>query len=57
MASVHIGIGHQDDLIVFQFRDIKVISISLRESTAEGIDHSLDFSVCQDLIHRRFLHV
>ncbi len=35
MASVHIGIRHQDDLIIFQFCDIKVISITFRKSAAE----------------------
>ena len=57
MASVHIGIGHQDDLIIFQFCDIKVISITFRKSAAERVDHRLDLGVCQNLVHRCLFHV
>ena len=57
VASVNIGIRHQDDLVIFQFRDIEVISVTLRESTSKGIDHGLDLSIRENLVHRRFFNV
>ena len=28
MAAVHIGIGHQDDFVIAQLGDVKVIAVS-----------------------------
>ena len=57
MASVHIGIRHQDDLVVTQLRNIEIIAISFRKAAAERIDHRLDLGIRQHLVHRSFLHI
>ena len=57
VASVHVGIRHEDDLVVAQLRDVKVIAVALGEAAAEGVDHGLDLRVGQDLVHGGFLHV
>jgi hypothetical protein len=36
MRAVDIGIGHDDDLVVAQLRDVEVISVAFREAAAEG---------------------
>ena len=57
MAAVHIGIGHQDDFVIAQLGDVKVIAVSFRKTAAEGINHGLDFRIGQNLIHGRLLNI
>ena len=54
MAAVHIGIGHQDDFIIAQLGDVKVIAVSFRETAAEGINHGFDFRIGQNLVNAGF---
>ena len=53
MGSVYIGIGHDDDLIVAQLGDIKIIV----NSRAEGGNHGPDLRVAVDLVQPGLLHV
>ena len=57
MRTVDIGIGHDDDLVIAQLGDVKVIAVAFRETAAEGIDHGLDLGICQDLINAGFFYV
>ena len=57
VASVHIGIGHEDDLVVAELRDVEVVAVALRKSAAKGVDHGLDLGVRKDLVHGSLLHV
>ena len=64
VRAVHVGIGHDDDAAVAQFRDIEaafVLAIAVffrfANAGADGRDHRLDFSVFENLIHARFLDV
>ena len=57
MASVHIGIRHQYDLIIAQLGNIKIIAIAFREPAAKGIDHGLDLGVSKNLVHGCLLHI
>ena len=57
MRTVHIGIRHDDNLVIAKLCDIKVIAIAFRESAAEGIYHGLDLGVGQNLINRSLLHI
>ena len=57
MGAVHVRVGHDHDLVVAQFGDVEVISVSLGKSAAEGIDHGFDLRVGQHFVYRGFLHV
>ena len=57
MRSIHIGIGHDHDLVIAKLCDIKVISVSFRESASECIDHCLDLCICKYFVNGCFLHV
>ena len=37
MGTVHVRISHDDDLIITQFADVKVISVSFGKSTAKSL--------------------
>ena len=53
MGAVHIGIGHQDDLMVAQLRDIKI----LMDPRAEGGDHGLDLRIPIDPVQPGLFYV
>ena len=57
MGSVHVGIRHDDDLIVAELCDIKIIAVSLGKTAAEGIDHGLDLGIGKDLVNAGLFHV
>ena len=57
MSTIHIRIGHNHNLVVTKFSDIKVISIAFGKSASKCIDHSLDFCVCKHLVNGGFLHI
>ena len=57
MRTIHIGIGHDNDLIIAKLRNIKIISISFGESTSKRINHRLDFRVGKYFINRCLLNV
>ena len=57
MRTVHIGICHNNNFVIPQFRNIKVISVSFRKSAAESINHRLDFRICQNFVYTRLLHI
>ena len=39
MRAVHVGIGHNDDLMVAEFFEVKIFA----DSAAEGCDHIFNF--------------
>ena len=53
MGAVDIGIGHDDDLVVAELADIKVVV----DASSEGRDHSLDLFVGIDPVLAGLLHV
>ena len=53
MGSVHIGIGHDNDLVVAQLCDIEIFM----DSGSEGGDHGLDLGVAVDAVHSGLFHV
>ena len=54
VRSVHVGVGHQDDLAVAQLRGIEVV---LADAGAERRDHGADFFVAQHLVVAGLLDV
>ena len=46
MGSVHVGIGHDDDLVIAKLRDIKIL---MNTGTKSG-DHGFNLSVCIDFV-------
>ena len=54
VASVHVGVGHQDDLAVAQLGEIEIV---LADAGAERGDHGADFFVPQHLVVARFFDV
>ena len=54
MRSVHIGVGHQDDLVIAQFADVEIV---LPDARAQCRDQDPDFLVPQHLVIARFLDV
>ena len=57
MGTIHIGIRHDDDLVIAQLGNIKIIAVALGKTATEGIDHGLDLSIGQDFIDAGFLYV
>ena len=54
VASVHVGVGHQDDFPVTQLGGIEVF---LRDAGAERGNHGADFFVAKHLVVTRFFDV
>ena len=54
MGSVHVGVGHDDDLAVAQAGDVEIV---LADAGTERGDHGADFFVPQHLVVAGFLHV
>ena len=57
MASIYIRIGHENDLVITQLRNVKIVAIAFRKSTAKSIDHGLDLCIRQYLVHGSLLHI
>ena len=57
MRSIHIGICHNDDLVITQLRNIKIVSETFRKSTAESIDHRLDLCIGKYFVDRCLFHI
>ena len=53
MGAVHIGIGHDDDLVIPKLCRVKLIS----DAGAQGGDDGLELVVAVDLVRSRLLHV
>ena len=53
MRTVDIGIGHDDDLVVTKFGNIKI----LMDSGSKRSDHRLDLRIAVNLVQSRFLYV
>ncbi len=51
MCTVHIGIGHNNNLVIAKLCNIKIISISFRKSAAKCIDHRLDLRIGKHLVN------
>ena len=54
VASVHVGVGHQDDFAVAQFGGIEIF---FADAGAERRDHGANFFVPQHLVVARFFDV
>ena len=54
MGSVDVGVGHDDDLMVAQFLQLKPVAA---DSASESGDHGADFLVLQDFVQPGFLHI
>ena len=57
VCSIHIRIGHDNDFIIAQLTDIKVIAISFGKAAAKCIDHGLDFCIGKYFINTCFFYV
>ena len=57
MRTVHIGIGHNDNLVVAKLADIKVVAVSLRKTASKGIDHGLDLGIGKDFVNASFFYI
>ena len=53
MGTVHIGISHDDDLVIAELRDIEI----LMNSGTERRDHGFDLRISVDPVESRLLHV
>ena len=57
MAAVDIGIRHQNNLVIAQLRDVKVIAVALGEAAAEAVNHGLNLRVRKHLVHGCLLDI
>ena len=58
MASVHIGIGHDDYLVVTELFHIQSLAVFFRaEADAQSRIDILDFLAFKDLVLHGFLHI
>lgn len=53
MGTVHIGISHDDDLVVAELRDIEI----LMNSGTERRDHCLDLGIIINTVESCLLHI
>ena len=53
MRAVHIGIGHDDDLVIAELIDVELIA----DARAERNDQRIELVVAVDLIDARLLNV
>ena len=56
MRTVHIGIGHNDNLIVAKLADIKVVAVSLRKTASKALIMVLISALARTLSMLAFLH-
>ncbi len=54
METIHVGIGHKDDLLVADLADIVVL---FPDSRSQGRDDDLDLLVLQHLVETGLFHV
>ena len=54
VRAVHVGVGHDDDLVVAQLGDVEIVQA---DAGADGRDHRADFLVPQHLVVARLLDV
>ena len=57
MCTIHIGIGHNNNLVIAKFRNIKVISIAFGETTSERVNHRLNLSIGKNFINTCLFNV
>ena len=57
MGAVHIRIGHNNDFIIAESADIKVIAVAFGKSAAKGVNHGFNFRIGKNLINARFFDV
>ncbi len=58
MGAVHVGIGHDDDLVVAQLGHVEgAFPFPIADAGADGGDHGADFGVLEHLVQARFLHI
>ena len=57
MRPIHIRIGHDDDFVIAELRNIKIISVSFRKTATKCVDHRLDFRVRQHLVYGSFFYI
>lgn len=58
VASVHVGIGHDDDLVICELGDVDLLGVILgADGDAHGFEKACDFLVFKDFVIHGFLHV
>ena len=57
MSAIYVCIGHDDDFVVTQFADIKIIAVTLGKATAKSINHSFNFCIGQDFVNTCFFYI
>ena len=45
MGTIHIRIGHDDNFVIAELCNIKIIPISFRKTATKCVDHRLDFRI------------
>ena len=58
VRAVHVGIGHDDDLVVAQLLEVEgAFAFAVADAGADGGDHGADFVVLKHLVQARLLDV
>ena len=57
MRTIHIGICHNNNLIITQFGNIKIVAVSFGKTASERIDHRLDLRICQYFVDTCFFYI
>ena len=58
MRTVHVRVGHDDDLVVAEFFNIECsLALAVADARADGGDHRADFVVLKHLVQARLLDV
>ena len=58
VRAVHVGIGHDDDLVIAQLFEIeRAFALAVADAGADGGDHRADFVVLKHLVEARLLDV
>lgn len=58
VAAIHVGVGHDDDLVVAGFANVKAAFVgTITDAGADGGDHGLDFFVLQGFVEAGFFYI
>ncbi len=57
MASIYIRIGHENDLVITQLRNVKIVAIAFRKSTSKALIMVLISAFASTLSMEALLHI
>ena len=57
MGPVHVGIRHDNDLVITELRNIKIVSVAFGKTASESVYHGFYLGIGKDLIYTCLFNV